>query len=57
MQKQYSATNNLSESRMKICNRCEHLSNKLVLKQCRLCGCFIVAKTKLLGEKCPLSKW
>lgn len=25
--------------------------------RCRKCGCFIGAKTRLTGEKCPLERW
>jgi hypothetical protein len=27
------------------------------LSQCRECGCLIVAKTAIAGERCPLGKW
>jgi hypothetical protein len=41
--------------RAKICNECEHL-NKLI-SQCRKCGCWMPAKTRLNWAECPIGKW
>lgn len=41
--------------RLNKCNRCEYIH--MDKKTCNLCGCFIVAKTKLETESCPAGKW
>lgn len=44
----------LSESRVKVCNNCAQLRGGLV---CAQCGCEVHAKSRLQEEKCPLNKW
>ena len=41
------------DERRVICNNCERRMGIL----CRECGCIIMAKTAMSGEKCPLDKW
>jgi hypothetical protein len=43
------------EARMNLCKACEHLKGH----RCGICSCFVVAKTQLAGEQCPLipPKW
>jgi len=41
--------------RIKICKKCKYLSEDK--KKCKVCGCFIVYKTKLESESCPKGKW
>jgi hypothetical protein len=53
--KQERATEEVSASRYEICNGCEHLLQ--VTKQCKKCGCFMAAKTKLEKATCPIGKW
>lgn len=43
------------ESRLAICNQCEHLLQ--ATSQCGKCGCFVKAKTWLSGSSCPINKW
>ena len=43
-----------ADRRFTICKECPKLT---VTKQCSECGCFMVAKTKLLHADCPLDKW
>ena len=43
------------EERMKICKACPELIK--VTQQCKQCGCFMAAKTKLPNAECPLGKW
>lgn len=45
----------ISEERLNICKTCEHLYQRT--NQCRLCACFMNAKTKLAAAKCPINKW
>lgn len=45
----------VSSQRMSICKSCEDFNNKT--SQCRRCGCFMSAKTKLKHGSCPIGKW
>jgi hypothetical protein len=45
----------LSTERYSICQSCPELMN--LTKQCKKCGCFMAAKTKLQKATCPLGKW
>lgn len=44
-----------AKNRFNICLECPELIN--ATKQCKKCGCFMVAKTKLKTATCPLNKW
>ena len=44
-----------ANNRYSICLECPELIN--ATKQCKKCGCFMVAKTKLKNATCPLGKW
>jgi hypothetical protein len=48
-------TNEVSEARYSICQQCPELLK--LTKQCKKCGCFMAAKTKLEKATCPLGKW
>lgn len=41
--------------RLDICKACPELIH--LTKQCKKCGCFMEAKTKLPHAVCPLGKW
>ena len=41
-------------ARINTCMDCENLLRK---KRCKLCGCFIDPKARLLTERCPDNKW
>lgn len=48
----------LLERRRLLCAGCPFLQRlKIVPDRCRVCGCFVAAKTKLVGEHCPKGKW
>ncbi|MDE7447815.1 MAG: hypothetical protein K2M51_02075 [Helicobacter sp.] len=49
------APKDIAQSRLQSCLECEKLVR--ATKQCRLCGCFVVAKTKMHKASCPLGKW
>ena len=49
------ASNDVSVGRMRICLDCPELNTKW--NQCGVCKCFMNAKTKIEGAKCPLGKW
>lgn len=42
-----------SAHRMQICNTCPDYAPP----RCKLCGCFMTAKTKIPQAKCPAGKW
>lgn len=46
-----SVTNN----RMQICNSCPFFIQST--SQCKKCGCFMTAKTRLKQSQCPVGKW
>jgi hypothetical protein len=45
----------MQKERMSICSTCPQLIQ--LTKQCKKCGCFMEAKTKLADATCPLHKW
>lgn len=45
----------ISQKRLDTCRQCPELIRATV--QCKKCGCFMKAKTKLKNASCPLSKW
>lgn len=45
----------IQKERMAICIECPELIQ--LTKQCKKCGCFMEAKTKLPHAECPLGKW
>ena len=48
-------TTELAKTRMEICKTCPHLFAPT--KQCKKCGCFMLIKTKLASQTCPIGKW
>lgn len=44
-----------AEKRFSICQQCPELLK--LTKQCKKCGCFMAAKTKLAKATCPIGKW
>ena len=49
------ASEELATTRYALCNGCPEFIN--LTKQCKKCGCFMLAKTKLMKAACPLGKW
>lgn len=45
----------ISDNRLSICKECPELIK--FTTQCKKCGCFMAAKTKLENATCPLGKW
>ena len=45
----------VSNERLDICKSCPELIK--LTTQCKKCGCFMAAKTKLKQASCPLGKW
>jgi uncharacterized protein DUF6171 len=48
------ATDAEAEDRLDICWQCEEYDEG---GQCKVCTCFVDAKTMLLTEQCPKRKW
>jgi hypothetical protein len=48
-------SDDVAKQRFDTCLSCPELIN--ITKQCKKCGCFMAAKTKLEAAKCPLGKW
>jgi hypothetical protein len=44
----------LKNHRMSICKQCPHFGE--TLSQCGICGCFLEAKTRLVGFHCALDQ-
>lgn len=42
-------------SRLVICNDCENFNKSI--KTCKLCGCYMPAKSVFAGSECPDKKW
>ena len=49
------ASEEKADNRFSICKACPELIQ--ATKQCKKCGCFMAAKTKLEKALCPLGKW
>ena len=49
------AKTEVREKRKSICENCEH--NRKPYEICKLCKCFIPAKTSLKSAACPIGKW
>ena len=49
------ASEELSSKRYSICKSCPELIK--ITSQCKKCGCFMKAKTKLEKAVCPIGKW
>lgn len=53
--------NEISEKRMDICRKCEHISTKHQTNRfdvhCTNCGCTLQAKTRSLDSECPIGLW
>lgn len=43
------------DNRLSECNACPELRKPIM--QCRECGCFVLAKTRMKAASCPLGKW
>lgn len=44
-----------ANARMDICRGCPHFIK--LTSQCKKCGCFMAAKTKIQSATCPVNKW
>lgn len=49
------ASDDVQKDRINICNSCEFLFTPT--RNCKKCGCFVDAKTKLQSASCPINKW
>ncbi len=46
---------NVKEERLSICKSCESFSSKY--DTCKICGCYMPAKTTFASTECPVGKW
>lgn len=49
------ASDDLASKRYEICKQCPEFIS--LTTQCKKCGCFMSAKTKMEAAKCPIEKW
>ncbi len=42
------------ETRLKICSDCKHLD---ISGTCMMCGCYVMLRAALSGNKCPKKYW
>jgi len=49
------ADSKLTIERLSVCGSCPELIK--LTYQCKKCGCFMKAKTRLDSAKCPIGKW
>ena len=49
------ASKELHDKRLQTCMSCDKFIK--LTKQCKMCGCFMVQKTKLSHASCPIGKW
>lgn len=53
------ADDELVKERWDTCTSCEHFDGEgsVIPNRCKLCGCMMKAKVKMLMAKCPANKW
>lgn len=49
------APEDIKEQRITICKECDQFIK--ITSQCKMCGCYMPAKTSLANSSCPLRKW
>jgi hypothetical protein len=49
------APERVQKERMEMCRSCPFFIK--ITGQCRMCGCFMEAKTRLADAACPENKW
>jgi hypothetical protein len=47
-------SSDVQKTRMALCHECEHFDS--LLARCKICGCFLEAKTRLAGFHCALDQ-
>lgn len=47
----------LALERLASCGECRHQVQTFGIKRCKLCGCFLELKTRVLSESCPIARW
>jgi hypothetical protein len=47
-------SSDVQKARMALCKECEHFES--MLARCKICGCFLEAKTRLAGFHCALDQ-
>ena len=44
----------IAKSRLEMCINCPNFT---IMHTCKLCGCYLPAKTRSLSSQCPINKW
>lgn len=47
-------TRQTAQKRLTICQPC---GNRTSINTCKICKCYLPAKTTVMDEKCPIDKW
>ena len=47
----------LRDLRMDTCLNCEHRKKTIIGSFCKICGCYLEAKSRCFICECPLDKW
>jgi hypothetical protein len=47
------ASPQVQQKRLQTCATCEHFTGM----RCKICGCFVQVKSRMLSEDCPIGKW
>ena len=51
------ASQNVVAERKAVCETCPNKETLLGIDQCRLCGCLLAVKMRMVSSHCPLKKW
>ena len=51
------ASQKVVAERKAVCETCPNKETLLGIDQCRLCGCLLAVKMRLVSSHCPLKKW
>ncbi len=52
-----STVKQIADERLSVCAECPNRSDWTIAAICKICSCELSAKTKVLGEYCPLNIW
>lgn len=51
------APNEEYEKRLQVCGKCPNYTKTLGIGRCKVCGCVMAIKAKILSMECPEKKW
>jgi len=47
----------IADYRLSLCARCPEQVVTMGARRCRLCGCFLNLKARMMSESCPAGHW